>query len=342
MEANGAKPKIRIGINGFGRIGRSVFRILAEREDVEVVAINDLFENEQLAYLLKYDSLMRTFPRDVRTDEDFLYVDDRKIAMTAERDPALIPWGALGADLVIEASGVFTQRAHLEKHLAAGAKKVILTVPAKDEIDATIVIGVNDDTLLPAHRIVSNASCTTNCLAPIAKILDDSFGIVLGFVTTVHAYTNDQRLADVPHKDFRRSRAAAQNIIPTTTGAARAVGQVLPQLQGKLDGLAMRVPVPDGSTIDLVCRLGSKPTVAEVNTAVRTAAEGAFLRVVEYSEVPLVSSDIIGNPHSSVFDALSTQAKGDGFVKIVSWYDNEWGYSNRVVDLIDRLVAVGG
>ncbi len=342
MEANGATPKIRIGINGFGRIGRSVFRILAEREDVEVVAINDLFENEQLAYLLKYDSLMRTFPKSVRTDADFLYVDDRKIAMTAERDPGLIPWGALGADLVIEASGVFTKRAHLEKHLAAGAKKVILTVPAKDEIDATIVIGVNDDTLLPTHRIVSNASCTTNCLAPIAKILDDSFGIVEGFVTTVHAYTNDQRLADVPHKDFRRSRAAAQNIIPTTTGAARAVGQVLPQLKGKLDGLAMRVPVPDGSTIDLVCRLRGKPTVADVNAAVRTAAEGAFLRVVEYSEVPLVSSDIIGNPHSSVFDALSTQAKGDGFVKIVSWYDNEWGYSNRVVDLIDRLVAVGG
>lgn len=334
--------KTRIGINGFGRIGRSVFRILAERPDLEVVAINDLYENEQLAYLLKYDSLMRTFARDVRTDADFLYVDDRKIAMTAERDPALIPWGVLGADLVIEASGVFTKREKLEKHLAAGAKKVILTVPAKDEIDATIVIGVNDDTLVPAHRIVSNASCTTNCLAPIAKILDDSFGIVEGFLTTVHAYTNDQRLADVPHKDFRRSRAAAQNIIPTTTGAARAVGKVLPKLKGKLDGLAMRVPVPDGSTIDFVCRLNAKPTAAEVNAAIRTAAEGAFLRIVEYSEVPLVSSDIIGNPHSSVFDALSTQAKGDGFVKVVAWYDNEWGYSNRVVDLIDRLVAVGG
>src|SRR6185295_10043844 len=342
MDSHATAPKIRIGINGFGRIGRSVFRILAERPDLEVVAINDLYDNEQLAYLLKYDSLMRTFARNVRTDEDFLYVDDRKIAMTAERDPALIPWGALGADLVIEASGVFTKREKLEKHLAAGAKKVILTVPAKDEIDATIVVGVNDDTLVPAHRIVSNASCTTNCLAPIAKILDDSFGIVEGFLTTVHAYTNDQRLADVPHKDFRRSRAAAQNIIPTTTGAARAVGQVLPKLKGKLDGLAMRVPVPDGSTIDFVCRLNAKPTAEEVNTAIRTAAEGAFLRIVEYSEVALVSSDIIGNPHSSVFDALSTQAKGDGFVKVVAWYDNEWGYSNRVVDLIDRLVAVGG
>jgi len=342
MDSHSAQPKTRIGINGFGRIGRSVFRILAERPDLEVVAINDLYENEQLAYLLKYDSLMRTFARNVRTDADFLYVDDRKIAMTAERDPALIPWGALGADLVIEASGVFTKREKLEKHLAAGARKVILTVPAKDEIDATIVVGVNDDTLVPAHRIVSNASCTTNCLAPIAKILDDSFGIVEGFLTTVHAYTNDQRLADVPHKDFRRSRAAAQNIIPTTTGAARAVGKVLPKLKGKLDGLAMRVPVPDGSTIDFVCRLNAKPTAAEVNAAIRTAAEGAFLRIVEYSEVPLVSSDIIGNPHSSVFDALSTQAKGDGFVKVVAWYDNEWGYSNRVVDLIDRLVAVGG
>ncbi len=331
----------RIGINGFGRIGRSVFRILAERPDLEVVAINDLYENEQLAYLLKYDSLMRTFPRTVRTDEDFLYVDDRKIAMTAECDPALIPWGALGVDLVIEASGVFTKREKLEKHLAAGAKKVILTVPAKDATDATIVIGVNDDSLRPEHRIVSNASCTTNCLAPVAKILDDAFGIVEGLLTTVHAYTNDQRLADVPHKDFRRSRAAAQNIIPTTTGAARAVGQVLPQLKGKLDGLAMRVPVPDGSTIDFVCRLNAKPNAAEVNAAIRSAAEGAFLRIVEYSEVPLVSSDIIGNPHSSVFDALSTQAKGDGFAKVVAWYDNEWGYSNRVVDLIDRLVAVG-
>ena len=331
----------RIGINGFGRIGRSVFRILSERPDLEVVAINDLYENEQLAYLLKYDSLMRTFSRSVRTDEDFLYVDDRKIAMTAEKDPALIPWGALGVDLVIEASGVFTKREKLEKHLAAGAKKVILTVPAKDAIDATIVIGVNDDTLAPSHRIVSNASCTTNCLAPVAKILDDAFGIVEGLLTTVHAYTNDQRLADVPHKDFRRSRAAAQNIIPTTTGAARAVGQVLPQLKGKLDGLAMRVPVPDGSTIDFVCRLNAKPNAAEVNAAVRAAAEGAFLRIVEYSEVPLVSSDIIGNPHSSVFDALSTQATGDGFAKVVAWYDNEWGYSNRVVDLIDRLIAVG-
>jgi glyceraldehyde 3-phosphate dehydrogenase len=262
--------------------------------------------------------------------------------MTAERDPAKIPWGKLGVDIVIESTGVFTQKEQLQKHLDAGAKKVILTVPAKGEIDATIVMGVNDGTLSPEHRLVSNASCTTNCLAPIAKILDEKFGIEEGFMTTVHAYTNDQRLADVPHKDFRRSRAATQNIIPTTTGAARTVGKVLPQLKGKLDGLAMRVPVPDGSIVDLVAKVREKPDTAAVNAAVREAAEGPLKAVVEYSEVPLVSTDIIGNPHSSVFDARSTRAEGDGYVKVVAWYDNEWGYSNRVVDLIDRMVAVGG
>ncbi len=333
---------IRIGINGFGRIGRSVFRILSERDDMEVVAINDLYENEQLAYLLKWDTLMRVFPKEVSADAEALYVDGKRIEMTAERDPAAIPWGRFKVDIVVESTGVHTKKEALAKHLAAGAKKVILTVPAKDEIDATIVMGVNDDTLKPEHKLVSNASCTTNCLAPIAKILNDKFGIEEGFITTVHAYTNDQRLADVPHKDLRRSRAAAQNIIPTTTGAARAVGKVLPQLKGKLDGLAIRVPVPDGSIVDLVARLGAKPGVAEVNAAVREAAEGPLAAIVEYSEVPLVSSDIIGNPHSSIFDALSTQAAGDGFVKVVAWYDNEWGYSSRVVDLIDRMAAVGG
>ncbi len=333
---------VKIGINGFGRIGRSVFRILSDRDDVEVVAINDLFENEQLVYLLKYDTVMGVFPKEVRADDDFLYVNGHRIAMTAEKDPARIPWGALGVDIVIESTGVFTQKEQLQKHLDAGAKKVILTVPAKGEIDATIVVGVNDGTLRPEHRLVSNASCTTNCLAPVAKILDEKFGIEEGFMTTVHAYTNDQRLADVPHKDFRRSRAATQNIIPTTTGAARTVGKVLPQLKGKLDGLAMRVPVPDGSIVDLVARVRAKPDTAAVNAAVREAAEGPLKAVVEYSEVPLVSTDIIGNPHSSVFDALSTRAEGDGYVKVVAWYDNEWGYSNRVVDLIDRMVAVGG
>jgi glyceraldehyde 3-phosphate dehydrogenase len=332
---------VKIGINGFGRIGRSVFRVLAGRDDIEVVAINDLFENEQLVYLLKYDTVMGVFEKEVSADADFLYVGGRKITMTAERDPAQIPWGKLGVDIVIESTGVFTQKEQIQKHLDAGAKKVILTVPAKGEIDATIVIGVNDDTLRPEHRLVSNASCTTNCLAPVAKILDERFGLEEGFMTTVHAYTNDQRLADVPHKDLRRSRAATQNIIPTTTGAARTVGKVLPQLKGKLDGMAMRVPVPDGSLVDLVARLRERPDAAAVNAAVREAAEGALQAIVEYSEAPLVSTDIIGNPHSSIFDALSTQATGDGYVKVVAWYDNEWGYSNRVVDLIDRMVAVG-
>jgi glyceraldehyde 3-phosphate dehydrogenase len=335
---------VKIGINGFGRIGRSVFRILSGRPDLEIAAINDLYDNQQLVYLLKYDSVMGVFERTVTADDDYLYVDGkggRKVAMTAERDPAAIPWGALGVDVVIESTGVFTKREGIAKHLAGGARKVILTVPAKDEIDATIVIGVNDDALRPEHRLVSNASCTTNCLAPLAKILHESFGIEEGFITTVHAYTNDQRLADVPHKDFRRARAAAQNIIPTTTGAARAVGKVLPELKGKLDGLAMRVPVPDGSIVDLVARTRAKPTVAEVNAAVREAAAGKLAPIVEYSEVPLVSTDIIGNPHSSIFDALSTKAEGDGFVRVVAWYDNEWGYSNRVVDLVDRLAAVG-
>jgi glyceraldehyde 3-phosphate dehydrogenase (phosphorylating) len=331
----------KIGINGFGRIGRTVFRILSDRNDIEVAGINDLFENQQLVYLLKYDSVMGVFPKQVTADDDYMYVDGRRIAMTAEKDPAKIPWGDLGVDIVIESTGVFTKKEDLQKHLQGGAKKVILTVPAKDEIDATIVVGVNDDTLKPEHRLVSNASCTTNCLAPIAKILHERFGIEEGFITTVHAYTNDQRLADVPHKDFRRSRAATQNIIPTTTGAARAVGKVLPQLKGKLDGMAMRVPVPDGSIVDLVARLRDDPTTEEVNAAVREAAAGPLAKIVEYSEVPLVSTDIIGNPHSSIFDALSTRAAGDGYLKVIAWYDNEWGYSNRVVDLIDRMVAVG-
>ena len=330
----------KIGINGFGRIGRSVYRILSDRPDLEVAGINDLFPNQQLAYLLKYDTVMGIFDKEVTYDEQALYVDGKRVAMTAERDPAAIPWGKLGVEIVIESTGVFTRREQIAKHLAGGARKVILTVPARDEIDAMIVVGVNDATLLPEHRLVSNASCTTNCLAPIAKILDEAFGIDQGFITTVHAYTNDQRLADVAHKDLRRSRAAAENIIPTTTGAARAVGKVLPQLKGKLDGMAMRVPVPDGSIVDLVARLRERPSRDEVNAAVREAAAGPLARIVEYSEVPLVSSDIIGNPHSSIFDALSTAASGDGYAKVVSWYDNEWGYSNRVVDLMDRLARL--
>jgi glyceraldehyde 3-phosphate dehydrogenase len=264
-----------------------------------------------------------------------------KVAMTAEKDPAKIPWKDLGVRYVVEATGVFTKREPLEKHLVGGAEKVVLTVPPKEEIDAMIVIGVNDHMLKPEHRLVSNASCTTNCLAPVAKILHERFGLVEGFITTVHAYTNDQRLADVPHKDFRRARAAAENIIPTTTGAARAVGKVLPELKGKLDGMAIRVPVPDGSIVDLSVRLRDKPDREAINAAVRDAADGAMRAIVEYSEAPLVSSDIIGNPHSSIFDARSTHAEGDGFAKVVAWYDNEWGYSNRVVDLILKMAQLG-
>jgi glyceraldehyde 3-phosphate dehydrogenase len=332
---------IRVGINGFGRIGRSVFRILSDRTDMEVVCVNDLYDNAHLAYLLKYDTVMRVFDKDVTSDQDAMYVGGRKVVMTEEKDPAKIPWGKLGVEVVVESTGVLTKREKLEPHLSAGAKKVILTVPPKDKVDAMVVVGVNDGELTREHRIVSNASCTTNCLAPVAMVLDDAFGIEEGFMTTVHAYTNDQRLADVPHKDLRRSRAAAENIIPTTTGAARAVGQVLPKLKGKLDGMAMRVPVPDGSVVDLSCRVRARPSARDVNDAVRAAANARLRGVLEYSEVPLVSSDVIGNPHSSIFDALTTAAPGDGWVKVLAWYDNEWGYSNRVVDLIARLAALG-
>jgi len=284
--------------------------------------------------------VMRVFPKDVSTDAESMTVGGRRVVMTSEKDPARIPWGSHGVDVVVESTGRILTREPLSKHLAAGAKRVVLTVPAKDEIDATIVVGVNDGELRPEHRIVSNASCTTNCLAPLAKILDERFGIEEGLMTTVHAYTNDQRLADVPHKDLRRSRAAAENMIPTTTGAAKTVGKVLPRLKGKLDGIAVRVPVLDGSIVDLTCRLSRGADAAAINAAVREAAAGPLARIVEYSEVPLVSSDIIGNPHSSIFDALSTQAQGDGWAKVLAWYDNEWGYSNRVVDLIDRMAAL--
>ncbi len=332
---------IRVGINGFGRIGRTVFRILADRSDIDVVAINDLFDNDHLAYLLKYDTVMRVFRKEVHADAEAMTVDGKRVLMTAEKDPARIPWGEWKVDVVVEATGVLLTREKLEKHLEGGAAKVILTVPPKDEIDAMVVMGVNDDMLKKEHRLVSNASCTTNCLAPLAKILDETFGIEEGFMTTVHAYTNDQRLADVAHKDLRRSRAAAENMIPTTTGAARAVGKVLPRLKGKLDGMAMRVPVPDGSVVDLACRLSKTPSVRDVNEVVKRASEGPMGRYLEYSEEPIVSSDIIGNPHSSIFDALSTRTQGDGFLKVVSWYDNEWGYSNRVVDLIVKLATLG-
>ncbi|MEM6704942.1 MAG: type I glyceraldehyde-3-phosphate dehydrogenase [Acidobacteriota bacterium] len=324
----------RIGINGFGRIGRSVFRILSERDDLEVVAINDLYDNEQLAYLLRFDTVQGPFETPVVVAEDHLVVGGDRIEMTAERDPAQIPWGDFGVDLVVESTGVFRHREKIAKHLEAGARRVVLTVPAKDEIDATIVLGVNAEELDASDKIVSNASCTTNCLAPVAKVLDDAFGFEEGVITTVHAYTNGQRLADIPHKDPRRSRAAAINVIPTTTGAAKAVGMVLPNLDGKLDGMAVRVPVPDGSIVDLAVRLGEDVSIGDINEAVREAASTTMQSVLQYSEDPLVSSDVIGNPHSSIFDSLSTSVQGGRFARVLSWYDNEWGYSNRVVDLL--------
>jgi glyceraldehyde 3-phosphate dehydrogenase len=331
-----------VAINGFGRIGRTVFRIIAGRPEsgIKVVAINDLSDDDILAYLLEYDSVMGRFDQEVTVADGVMTVGDHEIKMLVERDPAQLPWAELEVDVVIESTGVFRDRASLQKHLDAGAKRVILTVPSKDEIDETIVLGVNDSELDSDDLIVSNASCTTNCLAPLAKVLDDAFGIRKGVMTTVHAYTNDQRLADVPHKDLRRSRAATENIIPTTTGAAKAVGKVLPKLQGKLDGMAMRVPVPDGSTVDLVVELDQEVTVDQVNAAVKAAADGPLRGIIEYTEDPIVSTDIIGNPHSSIFDAGGTQVMGGNLVKVMSWYDNEWGYSNRVVDLIERLAEV--
>ena len=332
----------RVAINGFGRIGRNVFRIIASRPEsgIEVVAINDLSDDDILAYLLEYDSVMGRFDQEVEVSNGVMKVGDHEIKMLVERDPASLPWADLEVDVVIESTGVFRDKASLQKHLDAGAKRVILTVPSKDEIDETIVLGVNDAELDAGDLIVSNASCTTNCLAPLAKVLDDNFGIKKGVMTTVHAYTNDQRLADVPHKDLRRSRAATENIIPTTTGAAKAVGEVLPKLDGKLDGMAMRVPVPDGSTVDLVVELDKDVTADEINAAVKRAAENELAGIMEYTEDAIVSTDIIGNPHSSIFDASGTQVMGGNLVKVMSWYDNEWGYSNRVVDLIERLAEV--
>ncbi len=329
---------MRVAINGFGRIGRSVFRIINERSDVEVVAINDLSEREALIYLLKYDTVMGRFHDKAELTDDILKTSNHTVTLLSGADPAQLPWDDMGVDIVVEATGVFRQKEQLESHLSAGASRVVLTVPAKDEIDYTVVIGVNDDDLKPEHKIISNASCTTNCLAPMAKILNDAFGIETGVINTIHAYTNDQRLADVPHKDWRRSRAAAENVIPTTTGAARAVGKVLPELNGKLDGIAMRVPVPDGSVVDLVVRLNQDVTEERVKEAVRAASETDKLApILEYQEEPIVSTDIIGNSHSSIFDAPFTQVIDGSLVKTLNWYDNEWGYSNRVVDLMDIL-----
>jgi glyceraldehyde 3-phosphate dehydrogenase len=329
---------MKVGINGFGRIGRSVFRIADQRTDIEIVAINDLVEPDALRYLLEYDTVMGRFPGRLELEDDHLVTQTTSARLLHERDPLKLPWRELGVDVVVESTGVFRSRKQVEQHIAAGARRVVLTVPAKDAIDYTIVIGVNDDGLRPDHHIISNASCTTNCLAPLAKVLNDSFGIVEGVMNTVHAYTNDQRLADVPHEDWRRSRAAAKNIIPTSTGAAKAVGEVLPELKGKLDGIASRVPVPDGSVVDLFVEVARSVGVGEVHQAVREAAASPQMRgIMQFMNRPLVSSDIIGNSHSSIFDAGFTRVTSDRFVKVLAWYDNEWGYSNRVCDLLARL-----
>ncbi|MHC4821569.1 MAG: type I glyceraldehyde-3-phosphate dehydrogenase [Planctomycetota bacterium] len=328
---------IRVAINGFGRIGRLVFRVLHAREDCEVVAVNDLSDPKSLALLLKYDSVHGRFPGTVEAADDGLMVDGKLVKVLQVRDPGDLPWKDLDVPVVVESTGVFRTRMDLEKHISAGAQKVVLTVPAKDEIDATVVLGVNDAVLRPEHRIVSNASCTTNCLAPMARVLNDAFGLEHALMTTVHAYTNDQRMLDLVHSDPRRARAAAMNIIPTTTGAARAVGKVIPELKGKLDGCALRVPVPDGSVVDLTATLKADVTVESVNSAFREAADGPMKGILEYTEDPVVSSDIVGYPVSCLFDAQSTMVTGGRMVKVLAWYDNEWGYSNRVADLIERL-----
>ncbi len=333
---------MKIAINGFGRIGRTVFRILGPKSGIEVVAINDITDPEALAYLLRRDSVMGAYPGKAVIEGDSLVTDTTTVKMLSVRDPRELPWHKMGVDYVIESSGVFRKRAEVAAHLEAGAKKVILTVPAKDEIDATIVMGVNHEDLKPEHKIVSNASCTTNCLAPLAYVLDREFGIERGLMTTIHAYTNDQRLVDTPHKDLRRARAAAMSIIPTTTGAARAVGMVLPQLKGKMDGMAFRVPVACGSIVDLVTVMKRDVTVAGVNDALRAAAGSERLRgILEYASDPLVSADIVGNSHSSVFDPGFTNVIGGNLLKTTSWYDNEWGYSSRVIDLLELMDSVG-
>ncbi|WP_369196358.1 type I glyceraldehyde-3-phosphate dehydrogenase [Streptomyces djakartensis] len=325
---------IRVGINGFGRIGRNYFRALLEQgADIEIVAVNDLGDTATTAHLLKYDTILGRLKQEVTHTEDTITVGGKTVKVLAERNPADIPWGELGVDIVIESTGIFTKKADAEKHIAGGAKKVLISAPAKDE-DVTIVMGVNQDTYDPAnHHVISNASCTTNCVAPMAKVLDENFGIVKGLMTTVHAYTNDQRILDFPHKDLRRARAAAENIIPTTTGAAKATALVLPQLKGKLDGMAMRVPVPTGSVTDLVLELGREVTKEEVNAAFQKAAEGELKGILEYTEDPIVSSDIVNAPASCTFDSSLTMVQDGKNVKVIGWYDNEWGYSNRLVDL---------
>ncbi len=333
---------MKIAINGFGRIGRTVFKIAFERPGIDIVAINDITDPKTLAHLLKYDSTFGIYNRNVEVMEDSFRVDDSDVKILAEKNPSELPWGELGVDVVIESTGIFRvaegPKGGYKDHIKAGAKKVILTVPAKDEIDQTIVLGVNDSQLDLSKTAFSNASCTTNCLAPVVKVLNDAFGIEHGLMTTIHAYTNDQVILDLPHSDLRRARSAALNIIPTTTGAAVAVGKVIPEMNGKLNGMSMRVPTPIGSVVDLVAQLSRPVSKEELNAVVKAAAEGPLKGVLEYTEDPIVSMDVKGNSHSSVFDAGSTMVMDNGFVKIISWYDNEFGYSTRVVDLAQKLI----
>ncbi|MCI5106802.1 MAG: type I glyceraldehyde-3-phosphate dehydrogenase [Pseudomonadales bacterium] len=335
-----AKP--RIAINGFGRIGRTIMRIAKLHQHYDVVAVNDLASADQLAYAFKYDSIHGTFPGEVTVDQNSMTIAGDRFRVLQERDPARLPWQELGVDYVIESSGVFRKLDEINLHLEAGASRVILTVPSKDPLEATLVSGVNDHVLTPEARIISNASCTTNCAAPLVKVLHEAVGVKRGLLTTVHAYTSDQRLIDSPHKDKRRSRNAASNIVPTSTGAARAIGLVLPELAGKLDGLAMRVPVPDGSLVDLTIETERDCDIEMINNAMREAAAGPLKGILQYTDEAIVSSDIIGNSHSSIFDSQLTQVLEKRMVKVVSWYDNEWGYSTRVEELIGRLAEMDG
>jgi len=329
---------MNIAINGFGRIGRSIYRIITSRTNHKVIAINDLSEINALAYLLKYDTVMGNFEGEVEIKEGKLFSPNQEVKISNEPDPSKLPWKENKIDIVIESTGIFRTKKQIQKHLDAGAKKVILTVPAKDEIDYTVVLGVNEEGINSSHNIISNASCTTNCLAPMAKIIHENFKIVKGVINTIHAYTNDQRLADVPHKDLRRSRAAAENIIPTSTGAARAVGKVLPDLEGKLDGIACRVPVPDGSAVDLFVEVENQINSEELNEIIKFKSQTDRLKnILEYSESPIVSTDIIGNSQSSIYDPSGTNVINGKYLRTLNWYDNEWGYSNRVVDLVNLL-----
>lgn len=335
-------PRPKIAINGFGRIGRTVMRIAKLRKHYDVVAINDLSSPEDLAYAFKYDSIHGIYPGEVSVQPGGMTIDDDPFEVLSEADPAKLPWAELGVDYVVESTGRFRKLDQLQWHLDAGAKRVLVTVPTRDPLPATLVTGVNDHVVTEDSKIISNASCTTNCAAPLAKILHEAFGIKRGLLTTIHAYTSDQRLIDAPHKDLRRSRNAATNIVPTSTGAARAIGLVLPELEGRLDGMAMRVPVPDGSLVDFTLELDKDVTVEAINDVMAAAAAGPFNGIVEYQTDPIVSTDIIGNSHSSIFDSLLTQVQGGNLVKVISWYDNEWGYSSRMEELIGRVSKLDG